>query len=529
MKSREIRLGDVVLDIENRRLQRCDGSAVELRNKSMDVLLVLAENPGEVISKDGLLNRVWGETFAAEEGLVQCIADIRRALNDEDKTIVETIPRSGYRLNGTVQAARHRWFIPAAVLMLAIAVIGVWWLVFDIQTPVGSDIKVVAVLPLDDLSTADNKGYLSDALSEGIITELARFPHFRVVARNSSFQFRGTPTDIRKIGKVLGADYVVEGSQQYDGERLRVTIQLIDTETGTHLLSEKLDRKIEDLFAIQDQIVGQVASKVGGSILTHLPTKHSKNEVSTLLRSLQARKLMRHFSRENWEKALALEETNIRTDPESPWGYLGKSLMLRNAVFLGWIKRPRDEILDESLDLARKALTIAPKNYMSHFAAARVLATRTEYAKSLLHYETSAKLNPSDPLVLLGMSVPLLNVGRAEHAITILLKARSMDPSHSDWSLWLLGRAYWQNQECKKGLEAMLAMASPHFSSQTMLAANYVCVGDLGKAKKVMEAYMEKKPDHTISAEAERVHREWEDDEMSTRWLEAMRVSGMPE
>lgn len=528
MKSCEIQLGDLILDIEARRLQGADGGRVELRNKSMDVLLALAENPGTVISKGALLNNVWSETIIAEEGLVQCIADIRRALNDDKKTIVETIPRSGYRLNIIAQTPPRRLVLPAIVVVLAVSAFATIWMFFGYQATPRSDNPVVAVLPLDDLSTANHKGYLSDALSEGIITELARFSQFKVIARNSSFQFRDTPTDIRKIGEILGADYVIEGSQQFDGENLRVSIQLIETDTGTHVLAEKMDRKISDLFTIQDQIVDLVASKVGGAVLTHLPIKRSANEVDSLLRGLQARRLMRNFNRENWEKALALEETSIREDPESPWGYIGKAMMLRNSTYLGWIERPSDEILKEALDLSEKALAIAPKNYMSHYAVARVLATLSEYTKSILHYEHAAELNPSDPLVLIGMSLPLLNVGNTERAIKILLKAKSMDPSHSDWHRWQLGWAYWQNHECEKGLESMLGMSSPHFASKTMLAAIYSCLDDLDKAKVAMNVYMKNRPDYTLSSEAKRVRQQWEHEEITKRWMKDMQRSGMP-
>ena len=235
--------------------------------------MMLARSPGTSVSKNDLLDSVWKKTVVAEEGLVQCVADIRRAINDTDKSIIETIPGAGYRLNASKARPKRQLLLPTvAVAVLAIAVF-TYWFQQSAQAPMASKHSVVAVLPLDDLSDATNKGHLSDALSEGIITELARFPQFKVIARNSSFQFRGKATDIREIGESLGADYIVEGSQQFDGKNLRVTVQLIETETGTHVLSEKLDREITDLFVIQDQIVSHVASKVGGSVLTHIPTK----------------------------------------------------------------------------------------------------------------------------------------------------------------------------------------------------------------------------------------------------------------
>lgn len=529
MKSREIRLGEFVLDIENRRLDTVGGDRVELRNKSMDVLIMLAGRAGQIVSKDDLLDGVWKKNVVSEEGLVQCIADIRRTLDDKDKAVIETVPGSGYRLKPTEQnRGRNRRLVAAAVALLAVAGLASWFL----QSRMGSAVSkpsVVAVLPLDDLSDATNKGYLSDALSEGVITELARFPQFRVIARNSSFQFRGTPTDVREIGKKLGADYVVEGSQQYDGENLRVTVQLIETETGTHVLSNKMDRKISDLFAIQDEIVNRVAMQIGDSVLTHIPTKRSGQEVDSLLRSLQARKLMQSFSRENWEKAFALEKTSVREDPASPWGHIGTSLMLTNAAFHGFLDRPKDELLDEAAEASRRALSIAPNNYMSHYAHARMLATRRDHEEALVHFEQAAKLNPSATIVPTLMSVPLLNMGETERAIAVLLQAKSVDPLHRDVLSWQLGWAYWQNNECEKGLEAMLSMASPHFDSLTMLAALYACLGKIDKAQEAMRDYLEKRPGHTLAAETESVRKQWRSKEIQERWLSDMERAGMPQ
>lgn len=529
MKSREMRLGDFVLDTQKRQLNSISGGRVDLRNKSMDVLMMLAESSGVSVSKNELLDGVWRETVVSEEGLVQCVADIRRAINDTDKSIIETIPGSGYRLNASVSHPSRQLLWPAAAAaLLAVAVFALWFQQIS-QSPSASDHSVVAVLPLDDLSDATNKGYLSDALSEGIITELARFPQFKVIARNSSFQFRGRATDIREIGKTLGADYIVEGSQQYDGENLRVTVQLIEAESGTHVLSEKLDRKITDLFAIQDQIVGHVASKVGGSMLTHIPTKRSENEVDSLLRGLRARRLMQNFSRENWQKAFALEQISIRDDPQSPWGYIGTSLMLTNAAFHGFLDRPKENILREAAEHSEQALSIAPTNYMSHYAHARMLATRRDHDEALLHFQQAAKLNPSDSLVPVAMSIPLLNVGETERAIAILLQAKSVDPLHRDTLWWQLGWAYWQNNECDKGLEAMLSMSSPHYDSQTMLAAIYSCLGKIAKAKEAIGKYLEKRPTGNLAAEAEFVSKQWTSKEIQKRWLNDMKLAGMPE
>ncbi len=520
----------MILDTSGRRLKDRNGRQAELRYKSMDVLLALASRIGETFPKQELIETVWAQDHVSEDNLAQCVADIRKVLGDTDKRIVETVPRVGYRLSAPdkVTGSTRRYVLAAglAVFVLIATVVGY----VSIQRPPHiSKPFVVAVLPLDDLSDANHKGYLSDALSEGLITELARFPQFKVIARNSSFQFRGAPTDVRQIGEILGADYIIEGSQQIDGERLRVTVQLIDSSSGTHLLSEKLDRTIDDLFAMQDQIVSHVASRVGGSVLTHIPTKRTKQDVNSLLRSLQARQMMRVLTRENWQKALALEEISITEDPASPWGYIGKSLMLNVGAFHKWTDQPPNDALEEATELAQKALAISPENYMSHYALARVLTTRRDHAEALLHFQRAAQLNPSDSMVLIATSIPLLNIGEVDQAISALLEAKAVDPLHGDFLLWQLGWAYWQNNECDKGLEAMLSMASPHPDSQTMLAAIYSCLNRFEDAKEAMKVYLKKRPNRTLAVEAEFVGKQWTDTNTQDRWLNDMRLAGMPE
>lgn len=496
----------------------------------MSVLIFLATRPGTDMSRQEIIEAVWPQTTVSEDSLTQCIADIRRALGDGDKRLVVTVPQVGYRLMAEKPAVRSapRRAILAGVVLVLVATLGVLGFMNFSRMAGEPQTAAVAVLPLDDLSVSAHRGHLSDALSEGIIAELAKFPHFKVIARNSSFQFRDRPTDVRRIGRILGADYVVEGSQQYDGEKLRVTIQLIEAATGTHVSSDTIEQDLDDLFKVQDRIVRHVASTVGGTVLTDYPAKRSPKEVDSLLRSLKARRLMSNATRENWEKASALERTSMLEDPGSPWGYIGTSIMLVNGSFQGWIDRPKDAVLKQAAELAQKALSIAPENYMAHYAIARVLTSRKEYAESILHFERAIELNPSDSVVLIGMSLPLLFAGHNERAIDVLLQARSVDPLHGDWLLWQLGWAYWQNEECDEGLETMLSMALPPNASYTMLAALYACTGQTGKAEEAMKVFLKERPGYSIEDEIKLNPANWQPEGTLQRWLTDMRAAGMP-
>ena len=161
----------------------------------------------------------------------------------------------------------------------------------------------IAVLPFDDLSTAKDQNYLSDAISEGVITELSRFSEIFVIARNSSFQYRDKATDTRDIAAELGVHYVLEGSQQKEGNSIRITVQLIDALAGRHIWAGTYDRSLEDLFAVQDEIVRAVASTVGAKIAFRPPPTGGLSRLSALQHHLKARQYMRQWTKEGTEKA----------------------------------------------------------------------------------------------------------------------------------------------------------------------------------------------------------------------------------
>jgi len=523
VKNYEFKNGDVILDLADGTLRQTSGQPVDLRPQTREVLKRLAASPNKLVTKQDFARDIWEGRQVSEDSLVQCIAEIRAAIGDTNRAVLQTVPRKGYRLVlPEARPAKRR--LSVAALLAAIAVLLGLFLLRSPEQPGNS---VVAVLPLADLSPGPHQGYLNDALSEGIITELARFPQFSVVARNSSFQFRDGPTDMREIGDRLGADYVVEGSQQYDGTRLRVTVQLIETDNAHHVFSKQYDREIGDLFAIQDEVVREVASALGQSVMDDLPARTAPRDVDSRLRGLQARKIMTQFSHENWQKALALEETSIREEPDSAWGYIGVSLMLVNAAGQGW-RTPRDEVLDQAAELARTALRLAPDNYMSHYALARVLSTQGKLREALIQYQRAADLNPSDSLILIAMSEPLLFDGQTERAIEVLQQAAKVDPLHGDWLRWQLGWAYWQNEDCEKGLDSMLSMSAPPMPSNKSLAALYMCLGRTEDARAAMRTFMDARPEYTLQDERRFAPDWWKPEGMADRWLNDLAQAGMP-
>ena len=224
---------------------RVDGEERSLRPKSFEVLRYLVQNPGRLILKDDLIKCVWPRTIVTDESLTNCISEVRRAIGDGDQTIIKTVLRRGYIFTAAVSpetlepnagpnTGAHERAVP--------------------EKP------SVAVLAFTNMSGDPEQEYLSDGITEDIITELSRFSELLVIARNSSFRYKGQHIDVQQVSKELGARYVLEGSVQRAGKRVRVTAQLIDATNGTHRWAERYDRALKDVFAVQDDVARNIVA-----------------------------------------------------------------------------------------------------------------------------------------------------------------------------------------------------------------------------------------------------------------------------
>ena len=382
-----IRLRDFVFLTESGMLQTSEGTKVDLRSQSAEVLSVLAARPGEIVSKEALMQAVWPDTFVTDDSLTQCIADIRRALGDEAHMIVETFPKRGYRLNadpsdaadpnitaGTVRTRpqfSRPGFILVAVVLVA-AVIGAYygsgtWRADPVRS---SDMPRIAVLPFEDFSAGVDKGYLSDAVAEGIITELSRSKTYAVIARNSSFTYRGKPVDARQIGHELGVDYLLEGSQQKIGDRLKVTAQLLNAHDGSHLWANTYNREIGDLFVVQEEIIRTLADRVGQRITRPWPQSGSARVSALHYYLMGYAEIQKDFSAGGTELQRQFSLKAIEADPNSQFGYIGLAHTYQRDAAFGWHQQEHssEEALRLGAENADKAILLAPDDAESHWA-----------------------------------------------------------------------------------------------------------------------------------------------------------------
>ena len=243
--------GDHILDDDLRELRRGE-EAVGVEPQVFDLLIYLVQNRDRVVSKDDLIASVWGGRVVSDSTLTSRINAARKAVGDSgsEQKLIRTIARKGLRFVGDVQIR------PMGLEAQA-----------DMQEPSHSalplpDRPAIAVLPFVNMSGDPEQEYFSDGISEDIITALSKLRWFFVIARNSSFVYKGRSVHINEIARELGVRYVVEGSVRRSGDQVRISAQLNDVTTGSHLWAERYDRSIADVFAVQDEITEAIVAAI---------------------------------------------------------------------------------------------------------------------------------------------------------------------------------------------------------------------------------------------------------------------------
>jgi TolB-like protein/tetratricopeptide (TPR) repeat protein len=244
-----LRFGNVVLNVDHGSLRNSNGAEVALRPKSLDLLLALARNPGRVTSRDELFDAVWPNVTVTEGSIAQCVREVRRAIGDPEGRILRTIIKRGYCLDVEVRSETST--APPDRAPVA---------------RIEQGRPSLVVLPFQSIPYDPDTEWFADGIVEEITTALSRFRSLFVIARNSAFTFKGQSVDVCDVGRRLGVRYVLEGSVRQAGERVRVTGQLIEAETGSHVWADRFDGVMSDVFELQDQITTAVAGVLEPSV-----------------------------------------------------------------------------------------------------------------------------------------------------------------------------------------------------------------------------------------------------------------------
>lgn len=481
------------------------GDEVRIEPKVMQVLVYLADRPGQVISRHELEEVIWTNTVVSYEAVTNAVIKLRRALGDDARhpEIIETIPKRGYRLLGKVIAVsqedpaahadspqnelvesggaasdpaaagmpvagvgmRHpatgRRPVPTILLVVLVVVSAValaWWRPWSPEVELASvkrmayplpDKPSIAVLPFKNVSGDSEQDFLADGFTENIISSLARLPDLFVIARNSAFTYKGKDVEAQQVAEDLGVQYVLEGSVQESGRRLRVTARLIDTLNGHHVWADRYDRPAENLFVLQDDIIGRIAVAMLAELATGDSTyieSRSAPSLKAWLLLQQANAEFRRFTADGNRKAQGLVQQVLDQDPD-----YAQALM-----FMGWIhitdaRLSYSESRSESLRLARdhadKVAAIDPENVKLYYLQAVIHMVEGEMDKAIEKAEKLLRAAPGSAEFNAGVSVIRYFAGEFDRSIELMKKAVRISPRYPVWYDLYLGRAYAMNRE----------------------------------------------------------------------------------
>jgi TolB-like protein/cytochrome c-type biogenesis protein CcmH/NrfG len=407
---------DHILDTDLRELRR-GGQMVAMQPQVFDLLVHLLQHRDRVVSRDDLIALVWGGKIVSDSTLDSRINAARNAIGDNGKEqrLIRTIPRKGIRFVGAVtgscdaqaasQAGAER---PGLTL---------------------PDRPAIAVLPFDNMSGDREQDYFSDGITEDIITALSKLRWFFVIARNSSFTYKGKAVQIKQIAAELGVRYVVEGSVRRSGDRIRITAQLNDTATGSHIWAERYDHDLTDVFAVQDEITDAIVAAIEPQIYAAENFRSRRKPPNSVdAWDLVMRALSHHWrvTRPDSLAAQALLERAITLDPD-----YGQALALfaTNHMFgvhLGWTDLATAASAAEHAAL--EAIAADSEDAWAHTALGSVYFSTRRLDQSLAEFELALKLNPNFSLAHGYYALALSYSGRWADAYAATQRAIRQSP-----------------------------------------------------------------------------------------------------
>jgi len=390
----------------------------------------------------------------------------------------------------------------------------------------------IAVLPFDNLSADPEQSFFADGLADDLITRLASWRAFPVIARNSSFQYRGGNVDVKSVSEALGARYIVEGSVRRSGDRIRVSAQLIDARTGEHVWAETYDGEVKDVFALQDEISSAIAAPLVGD-LNRAEAEHARQVGTADLEawSLYQLGLRQYdaFSREGFAQARELLGQSIERDPHFATAKANLVFTSLWAVALGWDVTP-GQTIESSLQLARDAVSDDPRDPAANAALAWAYLMAGDLQNGLDFAKASVDLNPSMPEAWGWLSWAQLLAGDMPACIEAAERTLRLNPTGTNFSIVYdnLSQAYWQQGRYEEGLEAarrLLAELPDYYFGHVFVAMNAVGLGRMDEAHAAIEAARRAQPG--LSLEVVQGMYGVERPEIDARRNEMLRLAGL--
>jgi TolB-like protein/DNA-binding winged helix-turn-helix (wHTH) protein/Tfp pilus assembly protein PilF len=543
---------------------------IELRPRSLAVLQYLLAHPHRLVTKEELLEAVWGKVVVTEDSLVQCVREIRQALGDTDQRLIRTIPRGGYVFAGDVseqlaapfgeparpatiaeagRAASSRlaamgrgWWI-AAVSGLAAATVVTALVVRGPAGEPGSATRATAaplsivVLPLDNIDRDPAYDYFADGLTTDLTTDLGRIPTSFVLSFNTARAYRGREVDSRQVGRELGVRYVLEGSVQRLNGDVRVNLRLVDAESGAQRWAERFEAPRSDLPRMQADIVRRVAGTLKAQLLEAAADRSARERtVNPTAQDL----IMRGWAL--WDRRRPADNVAARdlftqatqADPKSSLAWVGLANTHVSDLHAGW-SDDREASLNAAAQAVSVAYDVGPRHRDVNAVRGYVLFFEGNVESALAAFDEEIENNAGNALAHVWRGLMLITTGRPAEALPSIERAIALSPrdvdlnvffrsmAHANFSLGRFGEAQAWSQKA-------VGHSAGYAKGYAFLAASAALNGDGGTAAKAAESVMRLQPKYSSVAAFRQtlMPGELRMFDATPRFWEALQKAGLP-
>lgn len=501
MQGSRFAFGPFVLDPDAGTLLRND-DPVGVGYRGLKLLAALVGRPGEILGKAELMDAAWPDTAVEEGNLTVQIAQLRKLLGPpaEGGEWISTVPRVGYRFTGAIEQLDRARRKPLPL----------------------PDKPSIAVLPFVNLSNDPEQEAFADGLTEDLITDLSRAPGLFVIARNSTFAYKGKAMDVRAIAEELGVRYLLEGSARRAAGRVRINAQLVDAASGEHLWAERFDRRLDDIFAVQDEATAKIVEALLGRLRTPPPRNRPTNLEAYDL-CVRARKLIDDSPQTAREAHLMLTRA-LTLDPDYAEAY--RWLAMNH--WMGWVHwgEPVEPNRRLALDLARKAVAIDPNDAGCRWVLGNLLAYEHSFEEADAEFAKAFELDPNEADAWATLSDIETLAGRVEEGLAHIRKAFRLNPFPASWYYLTLGQAQYAARDYEAAIETLRRDETYRTSSRRFLAASLAQLGRLDEAHAEVEMFLVGNPHFTTS------HWVWtepfRDDATREHFVDGFRKAGLP-